>query len=297
MEHDDRYARAEEFFDVVAGLWDSWEDGAMVEEKSTARYFDATRVHLLNHRGKHFSVRGPLNVLRSPQGRPVIVQAGASGPGMALAARAADCVFGAQSTKGGAKAFYDELRALAVTFGRAADDVKIMPGLIPIIGRTQAEAEALRDEMRSLITDHQALRSMHRVSGGLDLRQFPLDGPLPDLPISNGAQARQKLLIDMARRENLTLIQAGRRFVEGQAHLILCGTASAIADEMESWFKSDACDGFCLMPAYFPRGVEDICNLLIPELQHRGVFRTEYEGATLRENLGLKKPENRFAMH
>ena len=294
LEHDARYDRADEFFDVVAGLWESWEDGAVVEDKATARYFDHTKVHVLDHHGKHFQVRGPLNVQRSPQGRPIVVQAGASGPGKALAARIADCVFSAQSTLPSAKAFYEEVKAAAADFGRQADDLKVMPGFIPILGRTEAEAEDLGEELRSRITDHQALRSMHRIAGGLDLKQFPLDGPLPDLPPSNGAQGRQKLLIDMARRENLTLLQAGRRFVEGQAHRVVWGTPATVADSMQEWFEAGACDGYCVMPPYYPRGVEDVCHLLVPELQRRGLFRTEYEGRTLRENLGLPMPTSPY---
>lgn len=294
LEHDDRYDRAGEFFDVVAGLWDSWDEGAVVEDKASARMLDTSRVRILDHRGKHFRVRGPLNVLRSPQGRPIVVQAGASEPGKTLAARVADCVFSAQSTLPTAQAFSSEIRERAAAFGRSPDALKIMPGLIPILGRTAAEAEDLRARLRDNITDDQALRSLYRIAGGLDLRQFPLDGPMPELPLSNGAQGRQKLLVDMARRERLTLRQAGRRFAEGQAHHLVSGTPEAIADIMQEWFESGACDGFCLMPPYYPRGVADIGTLLVPELQRRGLFRTEYEADTLRGNLGLPVPASQF---
>jgi FMN-dependent oxidoreductase (nitrilotriacetate monooxygenase family) len=294
MEHDARYERAEEFFDVVAGLWDSWASGAFIYDKTTAQCFDPTKVRILNHSGKHFKVRGPLNVLRSPQGRPIVVQAGASGPGKALAARVADCVFTAQSKLADGKAFHDEVKSRAVEFGRRPDQIKIMPGIVPIIGRTDEEARELRSALLSNITDDQAMRSMYRVAGGLDLRQFPLDGPFPELPLSNGAQGRQKLLIEMAQRENLTLIQAGRRFAEGQAHHIVCGSSKTIADLMQTWFEQGACDGFALMPSYFPRGVRDIAESLVPELQRRGLFRTEYEGQTLRDNLGLMQPKSQF---
>jgi FMN-dependent oxidoreductase (nitrilotriacetate monooxygenase family) len=295
MAHDLRYDRASEFFDVVAGLWDSWDDGAMIEDKATATYFDIDKAHLLNHQGKYFKVRGPLNVLRSPQGRPIVVQAGASGPGTSLAARIADCVFSAQSTFAEGKAFYDDLRSKAVGYGRHPDDLKILPGFVPIVGRTDAEAEDHYLALQSLITDDQALRSMYRVSGGLDLTKFPLDGPLPELPLSNGAQARQKILVDMARKENLTLRQAGRRFAETQAHHLVWGTPKKIVDVMQDWFEREACDGFCIMPSYYPRGIEDIVNFIVPELQRRGLFRMDYEGRTLRENLGLPVPRSRFA--
>ena len=294
MEHDGRYERADEFFDVVAGLWDSWASDASIYNKATAQCFDPTKVRILNHTGKHFSVRGPLNVPRSPQGRPIVVQAGASGPGKALAARVADCIFTAQSELADGKAFYDEVKSKAVQFGRRPDQIKIMPGIVPILGRTDEEARELRAALLSNITDDQAMRSMHRVAGGLDLRQFPANGPFPELPLSNGAQGRQKLLVDMARRENLTLIQAGRRFAEGQAHHLVCGSPKTIADLMQDWFEQGACDGFALMPSYFPRGVRDIAEILVPELQRRGLFRTEYEARTLRENLGLMQPRSQF---
>jgi FMN-dependent oxidoreductase (nitrilotriacetate monooxygenase family) len=294
MEHDARYERAEEFFDVVAGLWDSWADGACIYDKRTAQCFDPTKVRLLSHSGKHFKVRGPLNVLRSPQGRPIVVQAGASGPGKGLAARVADCVFTAQSELTDGKAFYDEVKSQAAKFGREPDEIRIMPGIVPILGRTDEEAQELRAELLANITDDQAMRSMYRIAGGLDLRQFPLNGPFPELPLSNGAQGRQKLLIEMARRENLSLIQAGRRFAESQAHHIVCGGPKTVADLMQNWFELGACDGFALMPSYFPRGVRDITEQLVPELQRRGLFRTEYEGRTLRDNLGLSRPRSQF---
>ena len=294
MEHDDRYDRANEFFDVVAGLWDSWADAAMVHDKATAQCFDPAKVRILNHDGRHFKVRGPLNVLRSPQGRPIVVQAGASGPGKVLAARIADCVFSAQATLAEARQFADEIRATAITFGRRPEHLRIMPGIIPVLGRTDAEAQELLEELRANITDEQALRSLYRVAGGLDLRKYPLDGPLPDLPRSNGAQGRQRLLIGMARKDGLTLRQAARRFAEGQAHQLVCGSAATVADVMQDWFEQGACDGFCVMPIYYPRGIRDIVDLLIPELRRRGLFRTEYEGRTLRDNLGLPRPASRF---
>ena len=294
MEHDARYDRAEEFFDVVAGLWDSWAAGAMIQDKASGRYFDPTKVRLLDHEGRHFKVRGPLNVLRSPQGRPIVVQAGSSGPGKRLAARVADCIFSAQTEMAEAKTFREEIISLARGFGRSANEVRIMPGIVPVLGRTEAEAAALHRDLRANITDYQALRSMYRVAGGVDLRKLPLDGPFPELPLSNGAQTRQQRLIEMARRDNLTLLQTGQRFAEGQSHHVICGTAATVADVMQDWFEQGACDGFCLMPTYFPRGIRDIVELLVPELQRRGLFRTQYEGETLRDNLGLPLPKSRF---
>lgn len=290
MEHDERYARAEEFFDVVTGLWNSWDDDALVEDKENARYFDVGKVHVLNHKGKYFSVKGPLNVPRSPQGRPIIVQAGSSGPGRNLAARIADLVFSANSTIEESKAFTDDLRARAASFGRAPSSFKLMPGFMPILGRTEEEAKEHYLLLQSLITDEQALIAISRFSGGVDLSKYPLDGPLPELPVVNGAQTRQKIMIETARRENLSIRQIGRRFAESLGHNLVWGTPSQVADIMEEWFAKEACDGFCILPPYFPRGVSDVTDLLVPELQRRGLFRTEYEGNTLRENLGLAMP-------
>lgn len=295
MEHDERYRRAHEFFEVTAGLWDGWDEDALVEDKDSARYSDVTKFHVLNHEGKYFKVKGPLNIPRSPQGRPVIAQAGASGPGRDLAAQIADLVFLASSSIEEAKAFGDDLRTRAATYGRAPDAFKMMPGFLPIIGRTQEEAREHYLQLQSLITDEQAIMAIRRLAGGLDLTKFPLDGPLPELPPTNGAQMRQRILIDLARKENLTLRDVGRRFAESVGHNLVWGTPQHIADVMEEWFRKGACDGFCVLFPYYPRGVEDFVQLVIPELQRRGLFRTEYEGGTLRENLGLAQPASRYA--
>jgi len=292
--HTDRYARAEEFHDVVVGLWDSWEDGGVIEDKATGMYFDASKVHVLNHKGQHFKVRGPLNVPRSPQGRPVIAQAGSSEPGMELAARTAECVFTAQTSIASGQAFYRELKGRLAKYGRNPSDLRIMPGFVPVVRRTEAEAKEHYLELQSLVTDQQAIQAISRLAGGLDLTKFPIDGPLPELPPSNAAVARQKMLIDLARRENLSIRQVGRRFAEGQGHRIVWGTPQMLADDMQQWLEAEACDGFCMLFPYFPRGIEDFVNLVIPELQKRGIFRKEYAGKTLRENLGISIPVNRY---
>ena len=188
----------------------------------------------------------------------------------------------------------DSLNRSLVDQARSELDVLLTQLGTSVQGLSDAEAEELRDQLQSLITDDQALRSLYRIAGGLDLTKLPLDGPMPELPLSNGAQGRQKILMDMARKENLTLRQAARRFAVGQAHQLICGTPETIADMMQEWFEKGACDGFCLMPCYYPRGIEAIVHLLIPELQRRGIFRKEYEGTTLRENLGLPMPQNRY---
>lgn len=178
--------------------------------------------------------------------------------------------------------------------GRKPEDIKLLPGFLPILGRTEEEAREHYLELQSLITDEQATVALNRLSGGLDLTKYPIDGPLPELPLTNSAQARQKILIDMARNENLSIRQVGRRFAESIGHYLVWGTPSHVADVMKAWFRSGACDGFCILFPYYPRGVEDFVDLVIPELRRRGLFRTEYEGATLRDNLGVPIPTSRY---
>jgi FMN-dependent oxidoreductase (nitrilotriacetate monooxygenase family) len=295
VEHGLRYERAEEFYEVVAGLWDSWEADAFLRDKESGLWFDRDKMHFLNHRGKHFQVRGPLNVSRSPQGRPVVAQAGSSEPGKALAARTADLVFTAQTELPAAQAFYADVKGRLAAHGRDWDDLKIMPGITPIIGRTMAEAREKYEELQALLPDDVALTALSRFTAGLDIRQYPLDGPLPDFPLTNAARSRQQLVMDMARRENMTLRQVARHVSAAQGHRVLVGTAEYIADELEEWLLKGAADGFNVICNYYPGPFDDFADQVIPELQRRGLFRTEYEGKTLRENLGLKVPANRYA--
>jgi FMN-dependent oxidoreductase (nitrilotriacetate monooxygenase family) len=294
MPHAERDIRANEFFDVVANLWDSWAPDAIIEDKQTAQVFDPKKVRVLNHQGKYFKVKGPLNEARSPQGRPIVCQAGSSGPGQDIAARISDVVFSAQSELEDGRKFYAGIRKLAEGHGRNPDHVKVLPGIMPIVGRTEEEAKARYLQLQGLITDDQAIRTLQRISGGIDLRKYPLDGPLPDLPLSNGAQARQQRMIETARKQNLTLRQVGRWFAESRSHHLVYGTPSQIVDVMQDWYEGLACDGFCILFPYYRSGVTDFAELVIPELQRRGLFRTEYEGTTLRENLGLPMPKSYF---
>jgi len=295
MDHALRYERAQEFYDVVTGLWDSWEDDAVIRDHATGRYIDPAKLHLLNHKGKHFNVRGPLNVARPPQGYPVIAQAGSSDPGCELAARTADVVFTAQVELGEGQQFYRGLKARMARYGRHPDHLKIMPGIRYVLGATQGEAQAKYDQMVAGASEEAALASVQRLAGDLDLRRFPLDGPLPDLPPSNAAKARQKMLIDLARRENLSIRALGRRFTFSLGHLVYVGTPAGLADMMEEWFTEGAADGFTMLSPYYTKPLEEFVDTVIPELQRRGLFRTEYEGATLRENLGVPFRSNRFA--
>jgi N-acetyl-S-(2-succino)cysteine monooxygenase len=280
---------------VVAGLWDSWEADAFLHDKASGVWFDFDKMHFLHHRGEHFSVRGPLNVSRTPQGRPVVAQAGSSEVGRELAARSADLVFTAQVTVADGQAFCTDLRNRAERYGRGRDDIKILPGLMPIVGRTDEEAAEQFQLLQEMIDDSLAIRAVARLTGDLDIYQFPLDGPLPELPPSNAAKARQELIVGLARENNLTIRQVARYLGTSQGHRVLYGSAKTIADSMEEWLLAGACDGFNLLFPYFPGPLDDFVDLVVPELQRRGIFRTEYEGRTLRENLGVPVPANRYA--
>jgi FMN-dependent oxidoreductase (nitrilotriacetate monooxygenase family) len=296
VDHAARYDRAAEFYDVVVGLWDSWEQDALLRDKASGVYMDRDKVPFLDHAGKHFKVRGPLNVTRSPQGWPVVAQAGSSEAGRELAAKTADVVFTAQTRLDQAQAFYADVKGRAARYGRSADDIRIMPGITPVLGHTEAEAREKYEELQELLPDDLALQSLSHISGGLDLSQFPLDGPLPDLPPSNAAKARQELVVRTAREQNMTLRQIARHTSAAMGHRVLVGTAEYIADELETWLKADAADGFNVICNHYPKPLEDFCALVVPELQRRGVFRRAYTGRTLRDHLGLKIPQNRHAI-
>ena len=297
LPHDERYERAHEFAEIVLGLWDSWEDDAIVADKASGLYFDPEKLHFLNHVGKHFSVRGPLTMKRSPQGRPVIVQAGQSDAGRTLAAEIAEIVFTVQQDLEEGRDFYADMKARAARFGRAPDSLVIMPGVMTAIGRTRGEAEAKYARLQSLIHPALGIKTLSDMFG-MDLSPFPIDGPLPEQPPhSETQQGRQRLLLDMAKRENLTIRQIMQRVVGQRAHRTICGTPADIADALELWYRNGAADGFNILPLTFPEGLNDFVELVIPELQRRGLFRRAYEGRTLRENLGLAKPENRWSAH
>jgi len=293
--HADRYVRAREFAQVVLGLWDTWEDDAMVYDKTAGVYLDPDKLHFLNHKGAHFSVRGPLMVQRSPQGHPVIVQAGGSEDGRQLAAETAEVIFTVQQEMSASRAFSADVKSRAVKLGRAPDSIKVLPGVMPVVGRTRAEAEAKYEELQDLILPEIGVRQLSSYFG-MDLAQFPIDGPVPEPKDTNGEQARVKMIGELAKRENLTIRQLYKRVIGQRAHRVLTGTAGDIADALEEWFVNDACDGYNVLPPTFPRDLNDFCEGVIPELQRRGLFRTEYEGATLRENLGLPYPVNRHTV-
>ncbi len=292
MLHADRYKRANEFADVVRALWDSWDDDAFIRDPESGLYFEPGKLHVPHHKGEYFQVKGPLTVARSPQGHPIIFQAGSSGPGMALAARTADCIFTAQPALENGQAFYRQVKALAASFGRNPDDLKIMPGFNPVVAATRAEAQAKFRELEELVHPLMGLGMLSMALGiELDPAIHPLDGPIPELPPTNSGQSRQAMLLDTARRDNLTLRELALRQVNGSGNSWAVGTPSDIADKMEEMFTQGAADGFALTPAVLPSSLDDIAEFVVPELQKRGLFRTEYEGATLRENLGIPRPD------
>jgi N-acetyl-S-(2-succino)cysteine monooxygenase len=294
VEHAARYERAAEFVDVVTGLWDSWEDDAFILDKQGGQYFDAAKLHFLRHEGPHFSVRGPLNITRSRQGRPVIAQAGTSDTGRELAARTADLVFTAQLSIDDARTFYADIKRRAARFGRAPDAIKILPGLTTIVGRTMAEAQDKFEWLASMLPDDVAVAALERLTGDVDLMKCDWDGALPPLKPSNSALGRQKMLKDLSDG-GMTIRQIARRFAVGSGHDAIVGTPAKIADHMATWLEAEAADGFNIMLPYLPTPLEEFVALVIPELQERGLFRTEYEGTTLRDSLGLPVPPNRFA--
>jgi FMN-dependent oxidoreductase (nitrilotriacetate monooxygenase family) len=279
----------------VCGLWDSWDDDAFIRDKESGRFFHPDNLHPLNHKGESFSVRGPLNVPRTPQGRPVIVQAGGSEDMIRVAAEFADAIFCAPLNVEAAQKFYADLKGRVASHGRDPDQVKIMPGLSCIIGRSEAEAQEQAEYLESLIHPMVAREILSMVLGHVDLSPYPLDGPLPEnLPLSNASQSTFKYVTDMAKKENLTMRQVAVRVAGARGKAVVKGTPQQIADHMEEWFRRDGCDGFNLMPPFLPGSLDDFIALVLPELRRRGLFRTEYEGRTLRDHLGLKRPASRY---
>jgi FMN-dependent oxidoreductase (nitrilotriacetate monooxygenase family) len=285
----ERYRRATEFAAVVKGLWDSWDEDAVIGDKKTGLFMRPDGVHLLNHAGEYYNVRGPLTLPRSPQGRPVIVQAGQSNEGRTLASAVADIVFSVEQNIDSAKAYYDDIKRRAVVSGRAADDVKVLPGCCVVTGRTRAEAEDKYERLQQLIPEDLGLRMLSGAIG-VDLMKYDIDGPLPDFDIERNVGHR-KVIADFAKRGNRTIREVYQHLGGMRSHRVVIGTPTEVADDLENWFKSGACDGFNIMPVTFPEGLDDFVDLVTPELQRRGLFRTSYESSTLRGNLGLAIPE------
>jgi FMN-dependent oxidoreductase (nitrilotriacetate monooxygenase family) len=292
VEHDERYRRAREFHSVVTGLWDSWADDAWLRDQESGVFFEPSKLHVLNHKGEHLSVRGPLNIARPVQGWPVIVQAGASEAGRQLAAETAEVIFGSSRTIEDAQRFYADVKARMVTLGRNPDHLKVLPGALVIVGATMAEAQAKKAQLDSLVHPDSGVPNLS-IRLGVDASRFELDAPLPELPVTNQGQSGQAAMVALARRDNLTVRQLAQ-IAGGYGGLSFVGTPGTIADEMQAWLEGEACDGFNVMFPTVPAGLDAFVDLVVPELQARGLLRREYEGTTLRDHLGLPRPANRF---
>jgi alkanesulfonate monooxygenase len=292
VEHDERYRRAREFHAVVTGLWDSWADDAWLRDQASGVFFDPAKLHVLDHKGEHLSVRGPLNIARPVQGWPVIVQAGASDAGRQLAAETAEVIFGSSRTIEDGRRFYADVKGRMRALGRAPETLKILPGALVIAGRTRAEAQEKKALLDSLVHPDSGVPNLS-MRLGVDASALDLDAPLPELPPTNASQSARDALVALARKDNLTVRQLAQ-YVGGYGGLQMVGTAGEIADTMQEWLETGASDGFNVMFHTVPAGLDDFVDLVVPELQRRGIFRREYEGVTLRDHLGLQRPANRF---
>jgi len=296
--HGERYEKAKEFLDVVTKLWDSWEDDALVIDPASGIFADTDRIHSIDHVGKHFRVRGPLNTARSPQGRPVYVQAGSSEDGRAFAARFAEAIFTAHQTLGSAQQFYSDIKSRAKAFDRKPEHVKILPGISPFIGSTQSEARALQEEFDDLIQPEYSLVQLRRMIG-VDLSGHDLDAPFPrhliDTKGPAGVASRFQLVVDIIDRERPTIRQLLRRLAGGRGHWVIAGTPEEVADNIQTWFEDGAADGFNVMPPWLTGGFDAFVEQVVPILRKRGLFREDYTGATLRDHYGLPRPDSLFA--
>jgi FMN-dependent oxidoreductase (nitrilotriacetate monooxygenase family) len=297
IEHHARYERAKEFTKVVLGLWDSWDDDAFIRDKESGVFFNPEGLHTLNHKGEWLSVKGPLNIPRPPQGYPVLVQAGASDDGRAFAAEFAEAIFTGHVTIESAQKYYADVKSRAAKFGRDAEKVIVMPGLSPVVGRTEKEAQEKQDYLQSLVHPIVAREILSTLVGGVDLSGYDMDKPLPDNlpppPKSDGQSTRDEW-VNLGKRENLTIRQLAMRATHGRGKSAVVGTPEQVADHMEKWWKNGAADGFNIQPPFQPGALDDFVDMVVPVLQERGVIPREYEGETLRDHLGLERPESRY---
>jgi FMN-dependent oxidoreductase (nitrilotriacetate monooxygenase family) len=291
--HADRYSRAEEFLEVVTGLWDGWQPDAVVADPASGLFADTSKMRAINHAGRHFRVAGPLNVPRSPQGRPVYVQAGSSDDGRAFASHRAEAIFTAHQTLGSAQDFYADIKRRAASLGRDPDHIKVLPGISPFIGSTEAEAKRIEEEENALIQPAFSLAQLKRLIG-LDLTGHDLDGPFPRHLVRTdgdfGVSSRFKVVLDIIDREKPTIRQLIQRLAGARGHWVFVGTPVQVADAIQTWFENGAADGFNIMPPYLPEAFDLFVSEVLPILRQRGLFREEYSGATLREHYSLAPP-------
>lgn len=291
-----RYQRADEFIEVTQKLWDSWEDDAFSYDKAEGKFYQPAKKHQPKHHGQFFHVDGALNVPRPPQGYPVIVQAGQSEDGRELAAKYAEVIFTAQQNLADAQEFYRDVKARLAKYARHADDLKIMPGIAVFVAATEQEAQEKYDFLNQLIHPEVGLGLLAGLAGDIELSAYDLDAPFPTLEPSQIKSSRQQMMVDIAAKHQFTIRQLYQYVAAARGHWTLIGTAEQIVDQLQTWFENDAADGFNVLPPSTPAGLDDFVNFIVPELQRRGLFRTEYEGKTLRENLGLKRPENQYML-
>jgi len=295
-EHSLRYEEADEFVEVAKQLWDSWEDDAVLNDKASGTRIDRSKVHKIDYKGNYYSVQGPLNIARPPQGYPVLVQAGSSESGREFAAKVAEVIFTAHQSIGSAQAFYSDVKSRLAKYGRTPDQLKILPGISPILADTVSEAKEIENQLFEFVNKDGAIKRLSERLG-IDLSDYPLDKPLSLEGVRqtdevNGNKSRHQLILDLIQDENLTLKQLVNRLAGARGHFTFTGTPLQLADVIETWFLNGAADGFNVMPQIYPSGLEVFVDKVIPELQNRGLFRTAYEGQTLRENLGLARPAN-----
>ncbi|MFO6451146.1 MULTISPECIES: LLM class flavin-dependent oxidoreductase [unclassified Aeromicrobium] len=295
----ERYVRAQEFLDVVTKLWDSWEDDAVLVDREAGVYYDQAKVHQINHVGTHFQVEGALAAPRSPQGRPVYVQAGSSNDGRAFAGRNAEAIFTAHQTIGDAQAFYADIKQRAVSFGRSPDEVKILPGISPFIADTQAEAEELQRYVNSLTVPAYGIAQLEGLAG-VSLAHLELDEPVPlDVfgqagDVLDNNRSRLQVIANIVERDRLTLRELLHRLAGARGHNVVAGTPTQVADIITEWFQNGAADGFNVMPPLYPQLLQEFTQKVVPILQDRGLFRTEYTGSTLRDHFGLSRPDSLY---
>jgi FMN-dependent oxidoreductase (nitrilotriacetate monooxygenase family) len=298
LDHAARYERAREFVDVLRLLWDSWEDGALVFDRETGEVADPARIHRADWRGPFFSVRGPLNLPRPPQGHPVIIQAGVSENGQAFAAQVADIVFSVEDSFESARRFYAAAQQRLAAAGRAPGSMKILPGLLPILGRTAAEAAARDRELQDLVPERLAISYLSDLIQH-DLSRYPMNGPLPDLTETNGERGRLQMIMQKAQSGTglFSIRELAVQMVQNRGHWRVVGTPAEVATVMQRWFDGEACDGFNILAPFHPGGLSEFVEGVVPELQRRGIFRDEYSGFTLRDHLGLGRPANVAVRH
>ncbi len=288
FEHAERYRRADEFTQVVRGLWDCLDDDALLMDKESGLFFDASKLRLLNHDGSYFKVAGPLSLPRCPQGNPVLVQAGSSEDGKTLAAKYAEVIFTIQRDLDTAQAFYRDIKSRVAAFGRNPDHALVMPGVMPIVARTRQEAHDMYEKLQSLIHREAGLATLGRHLG-MDLSGVDIEGPLPDVDMSKLTQSRAIGIVETSRREKMSVRETWEKLVVSKGHRQLIGTLADVADSFQEWFEKGGADGFNIMPAMLPNGLQDFVDLVVPELQRRGLYRTAYQGTMLRDHLGLPR--------